>query len=50
MDLWITFWTLIILFGIGAFVVLVIAVIPLGGKDVLELLRRLGSGDSRKAD
>ena len=42
MDFWILFWTLIILLGIGAFVVLVIVVIPLGGKDVWELLRRLG--------
>jgi hypothetical protein len=45
MDFWITFWTLIILIGIGGFLALVVAVIPLGGKDVWELLRRLGSGD-----
>lgn len=44
MDFWIYFWTAIILLGIGSFIVLVIAVIPLGGKDVLELLRRLGDG------
>ncbi|HUF11289.1 MAG TPA: hypothetical protein VMO47_18350 [Rhodothermales bacterium] len=47
MDLWITFWTVIILLGIGAFVVLVVIVIPLGGKDVLELLRRLGRNAKR---
>jgi len=42
MDFWILFWTVVILLGIGAFVVLVVIVIPLGGKDVLEMLRRLG--------
>ncbi|MGA7303624.1 MAG: hypothetical protein WBW88_02070 [Rhodothermales bacterium] len=45
MDFWIVFWTVIIVLGIGAFVVLVVAVIPLGGRDVWELLRRLGNSD-----
>lgn len=45
MDFWIYFWTTIIVLGIGAFVVLVVTVIPLGGKDVWELLRRLGDSD-----
>jgi len=45
MHFWIVFWTFIAAIGIASFIVLVVAVIPLGGRDVWELLRRLGRND-----
>jgi len=50
MNSWIIFWTVIIALGIGSFIVLVLAVIPLGGRDVWELLRRLGDGREESTD
>jgi len=42
---WIVFWTFIAALGVASFMALVVAVIPLGGRDVWELLRRLSSDD-----
>lgn len=44
MDGWITFWRVACLIGFAAFYVLVLAVIPLGARDLLRLFRHLGRG------
>lgn len=43
MDGWITFWKLVCLIGFAAFYLLVLAVIPLGARDLLRLFRHLRS-------
>jgi hypothetical protein len=50
MDVWILFWTIVIIIGIGAFVGIVVAIIPLGARDIWVLLHRLGKGDERRAE
>jgi hypothetical protein len=45
-DAWITFWEWAFLIGIGSFFLLVIAVIPLGARDLAALFRHL----SQEAD
>ena len=47
MDLWIPFWTVVLVLSIGAFVASMIAIIPLGAKDIWTLLRRLREIDDR---
>ena len=42
-----TFWTWAYILGIGAFYVLVLAIIPLGFLDLLQMLRRLSKQDEQ---
>lgn len=41
MSLWITIWTLILVFGIGAFILSFLVIMPLGARDIWVLLGRL---------
>jgi len=41
MESWITFWTVVCLVGFASFYVLVLAILPLGARDLLALLRHL---------
>jgi hypothetical protein len=45
MNLWIDIWQYILILGIGAFVLSVIVIVPLGARDIWTLLNRLGSDD-----
>lgn len=45
MEIWIDIWKYILILGIGTFVLSVIVIVPLGARDIWELLRRLGSGN-----
>jgi len=42
MDKWIEFWKVACIVGFSAFYLLVLIVIPLGGRDLLRLFRHLG--------
>ena len=47
MEGWINFWRVVCLIGFAAFYVLVLAVIPLGARDLLRLFRHLNAGGER---
>ena len=47
MDFWIPFWTVVVVLSVGAFVASMIAIIPLGARDILTLLRRLRDGQDQ---
>ena len=47
MDFWIPFWTVVVVLSVGAFVASMIAIIPLGARDVWTLLRRLRDGQDQ---
>jgi hypothetical protein len=47
MDGWIRFWTIARLVGFSAFGVLVVVIVPLGGRDLLRLFRHLDRGSER---
>jgi len=47
MSGWVTFWTIACAVGFAAFYALVVAVIPLGARDIFRLFRHLSEqGDS----
>lgn len=48
MSGWIAFWKYACIAGIGAFYALVLAVIPLGARDIARLLRDLARGKPRE--
>ena len=51
MEGWITFWEVACLIGFVSFYVLVLAVIPLGARDLLRLFRHLsGRGGGSDSD
>jgi hypothetical protein len=50
MDAWIEFWKYACIVGFGAFYLLVLIVIPLGGRDLLRLFRRLGGRHREASD
>jgi hypothetical protein len=41
LDAWVTLWEWIFLIGIGAFFLLVLAIIPLGARDLAALFKHL---------
>lgn len=41
LDGWIRFWEIVLIVGFGSFFLLVLAVIPLGARDVARLFRKL---------
>ena len=41
MNSWITFWQWLYIIGLGSFFVLVLAIIPLGARDLMRLFRHL---------
>lgn len=45
MEIWIDIWKYILILGIGTFVISVIVIVPLGARDIWELLRRLAAGN-----
>ena len=45
MEDWITFWKWAYVIGLGSFAVLVVAVIPLGARDLIALFRHLQGRD-----
>jgi hypothetical protein len=45
MDFWIPFWMVVLVLSIGAFAASMIAIIPLGARDIWTLLRRLSDND-----
>ena len=47
MEFWIPFWAVVLVLSIGAFVASMIAIIPLGARDIWSLLRRLRDGHDR---
>jgi len=38
---WITFWEIVLIVGLGAFLLLVLAVIPLGARDIKRMFTTL---------
>ncbi|NQT87799.1 hypothetical protein HQ560_13605 [bacterium] len=44
MDGWIQFWKIACIVGFSLFYIVVIAIIPLGGRDLLRLFRHLDRG------
>ena len=40
---WLTFWTVVLLLGLGSFYLVVLIVIPLGARDVKRMLSSLGT-------
>ncbi len=45
MENWIMFWKYLLMAGIGAYVITVLLIIPLGARDIVSLLRELGKHD-----
>ena len=45
METWIMFWKYLLIAGIGAFVISVLLIVPLGARDVISLFRELGKRD-----
>jgi hypothetical protein len=50
MEGWITFWSIACVVGLVSFYLLVVAVIPLGARDLLRLFRHLSRGSERPPD
>ena len=47
MDGWMTFWKIACIVGFAAFYLLVVAIIPLGARDLFRLFRHLERGADR---
>lgn len=43
-DFWMSLWTWIYVLGLGAFFVIALAMVPLGARDVVRLLRAIQVG------
>ena len=41
MQFWITFWKYLCIIAIGSYVITVLVIIPLGGRDIFRLFRTL---------
>lgn len=41
MDHWVAFWQWVFIIGLGSFFLLALVIIPLGGRDLLRLFKRL---------
>ena len=50
MDGWIIFWKWAYVIGLAAFFCLVVAVIPLGARDLVALFRLLSANDQQTSD
>jgi len=49
-ESWITFWKVACLVGFSAFYLLVVAIVPLGGIDLVKLFRHLSRGSEEPRD
>ena len=41
MEFWMTFWKYLCILAIGSYVLTVLVIIPLGGRDIFRLFRKL---------